>query len=154
MSFITISRRKFSGLVLSSMAMLAVTSAHSQANTARVVVKISGIRNATGKVQVRLWRGKDGFPKDDSKAYRRAVVEITSGAAVATFADVPYGEYAISAFHDENSNGKLDTHFPGIPTEGVGVSNDPHKKFGPPPYDGCRFQLQEPEKTVAIAIEY
>jgi uncharacterized protein (DUF2141 family) len=31
------------------------------------------------------------------------------------------GDYAISVFHDENSNGKLDRNFMGMPKEGVGI---------------------------------
>lgn len=125
-----------------------------QASAGNVTVTISGIRSVKGDIEVRLWRGKDGFPKDDTKAYRRAKVTITDGTASATFTDVPFGEYAVSAFHDENGNQKLDTRFPGIPTEGVGVSNDPHKKFGPPPFSSCRFELIQQEKQIPIVIEY
>jgi len=41
------------------------------------------------------------------------------------------GKYAVSVFHDENSNGKLDTNFLGIPREGVGASNNAKGHFGP-----------------------
>jgi uncharacterized protein (DUF2141 family) len=135
-------------------AILVPTSLHAQAASSRVTVNITGIRSSKGKIEVRLWSGKNGFPKDDTKAFRRATVDIVNGTAKATFADVPFGEYAVSAFHDENSNGKMDTRFPGIPIEGVGVSNDPHKKFGPPAFGSCRFSIGEPEKVIPVAIEY
>ncbi len=143
---------------LLSLALALVTlvpaSLHAQATSSRLIVSITGIRSSKGKIEVRLWNSKSGFPKDDTKAFRRATVEVVNGTAKATFTDVPFGEYAVSTFHDENSNGKMDSRFPGIPIEGVGVSNDPHKRFGPPPFDACRFSLKEPEKVIPVVIEY
>lgn len=74
-----------------------------QSPTSRLVVKVSGLRNGNGKVQVRLWNATEGFLKDESKAIRRGTVDIASGAASATFTDLPQGEYAVSAYHDENA---------------------------------------------------
>ncbi len=155
MKLLPMSRRLFTLRIAGSTAAILLRPYLSaQSPTSRLVVKVSGLRNGNGKVQVRLWNAKEGFLKDESKAIRRGTVDIASGAASATFTDLPQGEYAVSAYHDENSNGKMDTRFPGIPVEGVGVSNDPHKRFGPPPYEACRFALREPEQTVSIVIEY
>ena len=149
----------FKSFALAALSILLLTSnptalSAAEPEVSRVTVKVTGLRNTKGKVQIRLWNSKNGFPKDDSKAFRRVTVDIVDGGAMTTFADVPFGEYAVSAYHDENSNGKLDTRFPGIPTEGVAVSNDTHKKFGPPPFDSSRFSIREPEKMVPIVIEY
>jgi uncharacterized protein (DUF2141 family) len=38
---------------------------------------------------------------------------------------LPAGTYAVQVMHDENDNGKLDSKFMGIPTEGYGFSNNP-----------------------------
>ena len=54
---------------------------------------------------------------------------------------VASGVYAVSVFHDENGNGKLDTGFMGIPSEGFGASNDAPEKFGPPKYADARFAV-------------
>ncbi len=40
------------------------------------------------------------------------------------FTNLPFGKYAVRAFHDENNNGKLDKGVFGQPIEGWGVSND------------------------------
>ena len=118
-----------------------------------MTVKVTGLGNAKRKVEVRLWNSKNGIPKDDSKAFRRATVDIVDGGATTTFPDVPFGEYAVSAYHDENSNGKLDTRSL-VSRSSVPVSNDTHKKFGPPPFDSSRFSIREPQTMVPIAIEY
>jgi uncharacterized protein (DUF2141 family) len=61
---------------------------------------------------------QDGFPKKGDKALAHAISSISDRRAVCEFPGVNAGTYAISVFHDENSNGKLDTNFMGIPREG------------------------------------
>ncbi len=39
-----------------------------------------------------------------------------------TFNDVPYGEYALFVYHDENDNHELDENFLGAPTEKLAIS--------------------------------
>ncbi len=122
--------------------------------TAHVLVKVTGLRSAKGKEQIRLWASKDGFPSNEAKAFRRATVEIGNGEASAEFLNVPYGEYAVATYHDENGNGKFDTRFPGIPTEGYGISNDVRGRFGPPPFEPARIPIRTPECVVAIITRY
>ena len=122
--------------------------------TTKVVVKISGLRNAKGMVVVRLWNSKDGFPSSDEKAFRKTTVAISNGEAVAIFSNVPQGTYAVSSFHDENGNGKFDTRFPRIPTEGYAISNDVRGKLGPPPYEPARTQVTGADTAVSLSMHY
>ena len=64
------------------------------------------------------------------------------------------GTYAVSTFHDENSNGKLDTNLLGIPTEGVGASNNAKGHFGPPKFDDAKFRFEGGRLDLKIAIDY
>jgi uncharacterized protein (DUF2141 family) len=118
------------------------------------VVKVSGIRNKTGSVVIGMWNSKDGFPKDRAKAFRQASASILNDKAVATFSEVPHGAYAVALFHDENSNGRIDTRFPGIPIEGIGSSNNPHPRFSAPTFSDCRFEVDATEKTIEIKMLY
>ena len=54
--------------------------------------------------------------------------------------------------HDENRNGKLDTNFLGIPKEGVGASNNPKSRFGPPSFEESMFVLDCPELSKEIRL--
>ena len=47
----------------------------------------------------------------------------------------------MAAYHDENGNGKLDTNFLGIPSEGVAASNDAKGTMGPPSYEKAKFAV-------------
>ena len=100
-----------------------------------------GLRNNDGQVFCALYASAEGFPKDSQKAIRRDSSSISEKKASCEFSGVQPGTYAVSVFHDENSNGKLDTNFLGIPREGVGASNDARGHMGPPKFDGAQFQF-------------
>ena len=57
-------------------------------------------------------------------------------------------------FSIENSNGKLDTSFMGIPHEGVGASNNAKGHFGPPKFDAAAFHFSGGRLHLKIAINY
>ena len=64
------------------------------------------------------------------------------------------GTYAIAVFHDENSNGKLDSNFMRIPREGVGASNAAKGHFGPPKFDAAAFHFVGGRPELKITITY
>jgi uncharacterized protein (DUF2141 family) len=76
------------------------------------------------------------------------------GTAASSFADVQPGTYAIAVFHDENSNGKLDSNFIGIPREGTGASNNAKGHMGPPKFDDAAFRYAGGRLELKITIEY
>jgi uncharacterized protein (DUF2141 family) len=111
------------------------------ASAATVTVQVVGMHSSKGQVQCLLYAGGVGFPGKPDKAVAKLTVPIADQAATCTFQDVTPGDYAIELFHDENGNGKLDTGFMGIPSEGFGASNDAPEKFGPPKYADAKFQV-------------
>jgi uncharacterized protein (DUF2141 family) len=75
-------------------------------------------------------------------AYQEAKGRAEKGQAWCKFANVPPGEYAISAFHDENENDEFDSNFFGLPAEGYCASNDARSALGPPRFDAAKFRFQ------------
>jgi uncharacterized protein (DUF2141 family) len=125
-------------------------------DTATLTVHITGARNAKGKIRAALFRGAEGFPNDASKAILTQAADVdpqTSGAQI-VFTDLPAGVYAVSVFHDENMNQKLDKNFVGMPKEGYGASNNPKKKMGPPTFEETKFQLSGTEQSLEIKLMY
>jgi uncharacterized protein (DUF2141 family) len=61
---------------------------------------------------------------------------------------------AISAFQDENSNGKLDRNFMGMPKEGVGASIDAKGSFGPPKFADVRLSYKGGLQQLTIHLRY
>ncbi len=119
-----------------------------------LTIKASGFRSAKGQALAALFNSHDGFPSKGEKAYRRASAEIKDGAAVFVFSGVPYGDYAASVLHDENSNGRLDSNWLGIPKEGVGSSKDPATRLGPPSFKDSAFNINSEELEIKITIRY
>jgi uncharacterized protein (DUF2141 family) len=117
-------------------------------------VEIAGLRNDTGHVLCALYSSPAGFPKNSNRAVGHAKSEISHGHAVCEFSGVAAGRYAVSVFHDENSNGKLDTNLLGIPREGVGASNNAKGHFGPPKFDAAAFQFPGGRLDLKITITY
>lgn len=125
------------------------------ATNAVVSSEVLNIRNDHGVIDCKLYSSKDGFPSEAIKAYQHIRVRISDKKkAVCGFSNVVPGAYAISVFHDENENGKLDTNFLGIPNEGVGSSNDAKGFMGPPSFDKAMFQVGEGGVTVQIHLVY
>ncbi len=73
---------------------------------------------------------------------------------VVVFESLPPGEYAISVFHDENKNGKMDSNFFGIPKEGVGASNDAKGQLGPPHDKDAKFNFTGNTQSIIINMIY
>jgi uncharacterized protein (DUF2141 family) len=117
-------------------------------------VEIDGLRSDRGQVLCALFSSAADFPKKPDRAVVHATSEIVERHAACEFQGVPPGTYAISVFHDENSNGKLDTNFLGIPREGVGASNNAKGRFGPPKFSAAAFQHLGGQTNMKIHMNY
>lgn len=117
-------------------------------------VEINGLRNAHGQVACALFSSARDFPKNAEKAVAKTTSEIVHGQATCEFQGIAPGTYAVSVFHDENSNGKLDTNLIGIPREGVGASNNAKGRFGPPKFAAAAFQYSGDLMSLKITMIY
>jgi uncharacterized protein (DUF2141 family) len=121
---------------------------------AKLTVSIAAIRSDRGSIYCELFTSSNGYPKDSSKAFQLAKAAIDHRAATCVFAGLPPGTYAVAAYHDENGNGKLDTNFLGIPSEGVGASNDAKGTMGPPSFEKAKFAVGAADLGVTIHLGY
>ena len=117
-------------------------------------VHTEGLHSDRGQVVCALFGAADDFPKRIDRAFARVAAQITSGRATCEFQRVPAGVYAVSVFHDENLNGRLDTNWLGIPREGVGASNNPKPRMGPPKFAAAEFQHSGASVDVEIIMHY
>ncbi|WP_081845780.1 DUF2141 domain-containing protein [Erythrobacter litoralis] len=104
-----------------------------------VAVTLEGVKDPEGALVVCLWDRDAKFPNcEKGEPVKRIVLPAT--AKTATFEGVSDGTYAVSAFHDANGNGKLDTNFIGMPKEAVAMSNNP-RLMGPPRFKPALFEV-------------
>lgn len=111
----------------------------------KVELTIKGIEKVQGTVLVAVYNSAETFMK---KRLTSKKVVVTGKEATFIFENVAEGDYAISTFHDENDNNKLDTNFFGVPNEPYGFSNDARGSFGPPSFDKARVKVDGDKKLV------
>ncbi|WP_316633593.1 DUF2141 domain-containing protein [uncultured Flavobacterium sp.] len=113
------------------------------AQNVKLTVAVSGLKNDTGIVKVGLYNSDGTFLKT---TYRSLSSEIKNNKVVVTFDNLPAGEYAISTYHDENNNGKLDRNSMGVPSEDYAASNNAKGFMGPPAYSDAKFVINKDSK--------
>lgn len=116
------------------------------AQSSEIQFDMLAINSDAGKLYVQLFKGKENYTK--GKALASSVVEAKVGDNTVVFDNIEQGEYAIRFFHDENGNGKLETNFIGMPTEGYGFSNDAKPSFGPAKYKDMKFAVTAESKVI------
>ncbi|WP_337966927.1 DUF2141 domain-containing protein [uncultured Flavobacterium sp.] len=113
------------------------------AQNVKLTVTVSGLKNDTGIVKVGLYNSDGTFLKT---TYKSLTSEIKNNQVVVTFDNLSTGEYAISTYHDENNNGKLDRNAMGIPSEAYAASNNAKGFMGPPSYKDAKFLIDKDSK--------
>lgn len=107
-----------------------------------LTIEISGLKEATGSVQIAVYNSDSTWLEEGAVLTRTVVIaDSLEGDLVRTEVELPMGEYAISAFHDMDGNGELDTNFVGIPSEPFAVSNNVVEKFRAPKYEDAVFTV-------------
>src|SRR5512146_3528682 len=118
-------------------------------------VKILNIRNSIGTVACALFDSPDGFPAEFLlSATNVMVIKIRKSQARCDFEDVPPGRYAMAVIHDENMNGKLDTNWLGLPTEGYGFSNDAKAVLSAPSFADASFTYDGRSIDLTMTLHY
>lgn len=118
------------------------------ANT--LIVKVTNIPNAKGKVIVHLYTSKDNF-------LEKCVVELIKpaqdGELEFVYENLTKQTYAVMAHHDENDNDDVDAYFFGLPKEHYGFSNDARAVFGPPSFESSNFRLDKQVKMISFKVQ-
>jgi uncharacterized protein (DUF2141 family) len=137
-------------------ALLLGTSVSWAADAGRIEATVAGVSNAQGLVGCALFSSKTGFPLE-SRTHAQATVRVppAGGTASCVFATVAPGEYAVAVVHDTNGNEVGDTNLLGMPTEGVGVSNNVMPRMSAPTFEAARFTVAGGQTVkLAISIRY
>lgn len=113
-----------------------------------LTIEIKGIQNNNGKIYIAIYDSEATFLK---KA-QGVIAEIKDKKSTGVFKGLKKGTYAVSLFHDENGNKKMDTKIFGIPKEPYGFSNDATGFMGPPKFNDAKFSLDS-DKSITITID-
>ena len=114
-----------------------------------ITVVISNFDNNQGKAYIALYNSEASFLK---KGFEATFSKIENNSCTITFMAVPNGVYAVSMFHDENDNNKMDTAVFGIPKEDYGCSNKAKGFMGPPKWEDAKFKINNKSITQHIQL--
>lgn len=122
-------------------------------STSTVVLEVSSFKNTRGTLNCRLFTKASDFP--DGEGILTVRTPIAGANTTCTFPNVEPGTYAVAVVHDENSNGKLDKNFVGVPSEGYGVSNNKTYALSAPKWEESVFTITASErKTLQVKLRY
>lgn len=105
-----------------------------------VSVTVSGIQNQKGTIYLALFNNSKSFPIK-GKQYKGVQLEANGSSVNYVFRNLPEGKYAVSVYHDENGNGRLDKNIFGAPTEAYAFSRNAKGYFGPPDFAAAAIFL-------------
>lgn len=113
---------------------------------------INQLESNQGLVRVLVFSSAKGFPEDRGEAVRSLSIPIKHGQARAQIEELPRGKYAISAFHDEDEDGKIKKNLVGFPQEKYGFSKNPGNKYSIPKFDRCAVSIA-PNQVKKVEIK-
>lgn len=116
-----------------------------------LIVEVKNINESIGMIYVGLYDSNENYLKKDTFSKS---VSATQGNIQLVFTDLPFGDYAVSAIHDANSNKELDKNFIGIPKEGFGFLDGEMGSFGPPSFDKVKIEWKGGSKKIEVPLKY
>ena len=147
--------RRSAALLLTLLLVPIPAATRAESSCLGIHVKVLNINNSQGTVACALFNSPTGFPIEYLRAATNImVIKIRAQQAQCDFEDIPKGTYALAVIHDKNMNGKLDTNFLGIPTEGYGFSNDAKGVIGAPSFSAASFQYDGRDLNLTISLHY
>jgi uncharacterized protein (DUF2141 family) len=132
--------------------LIANTSPAASESTGNLIVNISGFPSSDGFAMVALNNSEESYKGGENEAVAKTKTMVVDQKVQVIFANLPYGSYGVSIYHDENSNGEMDKNMMGIPKEAYGFSNNAKGFFGKPGYKDVVFQLNSAEKQITIKL--
>jgi uncharacterized protein (DUF2141 family) len=121
-------------------------------NTGTLTVHVTGLRNNKGNVIVCLYKAGPFMNRGNITTFRE--ISSTGDTLTATFTGIPFREYGVFEFHDENQNRTPDISADKIRLEGIGISNISITPDEVPDFDKAKFDFNSKNMELTIPIVY
>lgn len=131
---------------------LAPNQVYSKTPTGKLKVIVSKLRTNTGLVNIGLYNTKESYlSRGTIDPFKTIKVRAKNNKAKYTFKRLPFGEYTIKVYHDENGNGKIDLNKLKIPVEPYGFSNNA-RGISLPKYSQAKFNIDSKKITMELNL--
>jgi uncharacterized protein (DUF2141 family) len=145
-------RHSFVSLIFMLITFVTVCSGQDSTKTGNLTIILKGFDSNEGMAMIALSDTQEDYEAEEA-AFRAIEAEIIDNSAVWIVRNIPYGEYAIKVYHDEDDDGEMDTNFLGVPSEDYGFSNDATGTFGPASWEDAKFLFNAPIDTMVINVD-
>ena len=117
---------------------------------AELTVEVQGVNPGKGTLVIAVYDREESWLR---KPFAATKLEANAANVVAAFKDLPEGAYAVSLYHDENGNGRLDSNAMRIPVEPYAFSNNATGLFGPASFADARFGLPASGARIIVQLQ-
>ena len=124
----------------------------SKSRTGNLKIYVSGFKTCNGQLILALCNSESNY-KDHKNPYKGGKALIINKTSQFVFRNLPYGTYAIKAFHDKNKDNKLNFALLGWPVEAYGFSNNARRTFGPPSWKAAKFTFFRNNQTITFKVK-
>ena len=121
--------------------------------SSNLTVEIDGVSDRKGQICFSLFSSSRGFPNSGDDAVDKQCTKITQTPPRITFNNLPPSTYAVAVFWDDNSDGKLNRNFLGVPTEKFGFSSNPVVRTGPPKFGESAVLVSGRNIIISIKLQ-
>ncbi len=116
-----------------------------------LTVNVLNVKEQKGFMMIAVYDSADKFLTEELVVGAR--VEVGDEVISFRFEELPFGEYAISVYHDVDSDGELATNFMGMPKEPYGFSNGGVNLLGIPSFNRAVFAFVDPGQEINIELK-
>ncbi len=121
------------------------------AEAARLTVAVTNVRKAKGHVRVAICTARTFLAAScDFEMMAPARVGVTT----VVFPEIPPGTYAAQVFQDEHDDGVVHRNLLGIPTEGVGFSNNAPLHLKGPRFREAAFEVGDQPVEIRLRLRH
>lgn len=125
-----------------------------------LTLELSGIKNEQGSILVYIHDNRDSYYSDDNifidsiSFFRKKKIKAASSKMTIVFDNIPEGRYAITSYHDEDDDGRLDRMIipTGMPSEPYGSTNGSVALLSKGSFEEALVEVKGPKTSVAIKL--
>ena len=123
-----------------------------QPSTHSLTIVVTGAAQDGGRLGAALFGTASGFPSERAKAAQTSVRPRTAAVESFVFKGVAPGTYAVSVYHDLNSDGKLDENLFGVSKEPWGTTAMVRPRLRAPRFTEAKFDVTA-DTRIEIRVE-
>jgi uncharacterized protein (DUF2141 family) len=117
--------------------------------TVDLQIVVTNIHSIKGNIELGIFKDSKTF-LEIGKEYKTYSKKVINDSLIFTLNGVAKGNYAISVYHDKNSDKKCNLNFLGIPVESYGFSQNYKPTIRKPTFEECKITAN---KNMSIPIK-